>query len=110
MQVSLGGLVSTKKHSPSTKAAERLKTKVKMESESRVNGSDENLIFCEPETDDTNSVRAPAEENARAKAQKWCPPKSPFNLLQETLFSDPFKLLVSTILLSKPSGEVCLLS
>lgn len=39
------------------------------------------------------------------KNQKWLPPKSPFNLVQETLFHDPWMLLVATIFLNKTTGE-----
>lgn len=38
--------------------------------------------------------------------KKWTPPRSPFNLVQETLFHDPWKLLVATIFLNKTSGEL----
>ena len=34
----------------------------------------------------------------------WIPPKSPYNLVQETLFHDPWKLLVATIFLNKTTG------
>lgn len=36
--------------------------------------------------------------------RKWIPPKSPFNLVQETLFHDPWKLLVATIFLNRTAG------
>ncbi|KAM9351127.1 methyl-CpG-binding domain protein 4 isoform 2-T2 [Symphorus nematophorus] len=40
----------------------------------------------------------------RRKAfKKWTPPRSPYNLVQETLFHDPWKLLVATIFLNKTS-------
>ena len=43
----------------------------------------------------------------RRKAfKKWTPPRSPFNLVQETLFHDPWKLLVATIFLNKTSGRI----
>ncbi|XP_069792996.1 methyl-CpG-binding domain protein 4 isoform X2 [Narcine bancroftii] len=35
---------------------------------------------------------------------KWTPPRSPFKLIQETLFHDPWKLLVATIFLNRTSG------
>ncbi|XP_071439261.1 methyl-CpG-binding domain protein 4-like isoform X2 [Hetaerina americana] len=35
----------------------------------------------------------------------WTPPKSPYNLIQETLFSHPWKLLVAAIFLNKTSGR-----
>ncbi|XP_048343932.1 methyl-CpG-binding domain protein 4 isoform X3 [Sphaerodactylus townsendi] len=42
----------------------------------------------------------------RRKAfQKWTPPRSPFNLVQETLFHNPWKLLIATIFLNKTSDE-----
>ncbi|XP_032065353.1 methyl-CpG-binding domain protein 4 isoform X2 [Thamnophis elegans] len=42
----------------------------------------------------------------RRKAfRKWTPPRSPFNLVQETLFHDPWKLLIATIFLNKTSDE-----
>ncbi|XP_063147704.1 methyl-CpG-binding domain protein 4 isoform X2 [Candoia aspera] len=45
----------------------------------------------------------------RRKAfRKWTPPRSPFNLVQETLFHDPWKLLIATIFLNKTSdGYPC---
>ena len=36
---------------------------------------------------------------------KWIPPKSPFNLIQESLFHDPWKLLIATIFLNRTSGR-----
>lgn len=36
---------------------------------------------------------------------KWTPPRSPFKLIQETLFHDPWKLLVATIFLNKTTGR-----
>ncbi|KAK2851602.1 hypothetical protein Q5P01_007878 [Channa striata] len=43
----------------------------------------------------------------RRKAfKKWTPPRSPFNLIQETLFHDPWKLLVAAIFLNKTSGKM----
>lgn len=43
----------------------------------------------------------------RRKAfKKWTPPRSPFNLVQETLFHDPWKLLVATVFLNKTSGRI----
>jgi len=36
--------------------------------------------------------------------EKWVPPYSPFCLVQESLFHDPWKLLVATIFLNKTTG------
>ncbi|KAF3697059.1 Methyl-CpG-binding domain protein 4 [Channa argus] len=45
----------------------------------------------------------------RRKAfKKWTPPRSPFNLIQETLFHDPWKLLVAAIFLNKTSGKMAI--
>lgn len=40
--------------------------------------------------------------------KKWTPPRSPFNLVQEILFHDPWKLLVATIFLNKTSGKMAI--
>ncbi|XP_076362291.1 uncharacterized protein LOC143253050 isoform X2 [Tachypleus tridentatus] len=39
---------------------------------------------------------------------KWTPPKSPYNLVQESLYHDPWKLLVSTIFLQKTTGRAAI--
>ncbi|KAK2899114.1 hypothetical protein QQF64_031422 [Cirrhinus molitorella] len=44
----------------------------------------------------------------RKAFRKWTPPRSPFNLVQETLFHDPWKLLVATIFLNKTSGKMAI--
>ena len=38
----------------------------------------------------------------------WVPPRSPYNLVQEILFHDSWKLLVATIFLNKTSGKVAI--
>ena len=35
----------------------------------------------------------------------WVPPKSPYGLVQEILFHDPWKLLIATIFLNKTTGK-----
>ncbi|BFZ08170.1 hypothetical protein BsWGS_11209 [Bradybaena similaris] len=37
--------------------------------------------------------------------EKWIPPRSPFCLVQESLFHDPWKLLVAAIFLNKTTGR-----
>jgi len=37
---------------------------------------------------------------------KWIPPRSPFDLIQEKLYPDPWKLLVATIFLNKTNNKV----
>ncbi|KAG5279467.1 hypothetical protein AALO_G00078100 [Alosa alosa] len=54
------------------------------------------------------SLRACLSPPKRKAFKKWTPPRSPFNLVQETLFHDPWKLLVATIFLNKTSGKMAL--
>lgn len=42
------------------------------------------------------------------KKLEWIPPKSPYNLVQETLFHDSWKLLIATIFLNKTSGKLAI--
>uniref|UniRef100_A0A9J7Y0A7 Methyl-CpG-binding domain protein 4 n=1 Tax=Cyprinus carpio carpio TaxID=630221 RepID=A0A9J7Y0A7_CYPCA len=44
----------------------------------------------------------------RKAFRKWTPPRSPFNLVQETLFHDPWKLLVATVFLNRTSGKMAI--
>ncbi|PIK43963.1 putative methyl-CpG-binding domain protein 4 [Apostichopus japonicus] len=46
----------------------------------------------------------PSSLQSKVKGEKWTPPKSPYNLVQENLFHDPWKLLVATIFLNKTTG------
>ncbi|KAK6176570.1 hypothetical protein SNE40_014831 [Patella caerulea] len=39
---------------------------------------------------------------------KWTPPKSPYNLIQESLFHDSWKLLVATIFLNRTTGKAAI--
>ncbi|XP_062617692.1 dentin sialophosphoprotein-like isoform X2 [Saccostrea cucullata] len=39
---------------------------------------------------------------------KWTPPKSPFHLIQESLYHDPWKLLVATIFLNRTTGKAAI--
>lgn len=41
---------------------------------------------------------------AMKRDTSWIPPRSPFNLVQENLFHDPWKLLVATIFLNRTTG------
>lgn len=54
------------------------------------------------------SIRDCLSPPRRKVFKKWTPPRSPFNLVQETLFHDPWKLLVSTIFLNKTSGKMAI--
>lgn len=54
------------------------------------------------------SLRDDLSPPRRKAFKKWNPPPSPFNLVQETLYSDPWKLLVATIFLNKTSGKVAI--
>jgi len=37
---------------------------------------------------------------------RWIPPQSPYGLIQEKLYHDPWKLLIATIFLNKTRGSV----
>ncbi|XP_068079349.1 methyl-CpG-binding domain protein 4 [Danio rerio] len=55
------------------------------------------------------SRRSEAVRRPRRKVfRKWTPPRSPFRLVQETLFHDPWRLLVATIFLNKTNARVAL--
>uniref|UniRef100_A0A8C5QG92 Methyl-CpG-binding domain protein 4 n=1 Tax=Leptobrachium leishanense TaxID=445787 RepID=A0A8C5QG92_9ANUR len=54
------------------------------------------------------TIAGALEPPKRKAFSKWTPPRSPFNLVQETLFHDPWKLLVATIFLNKTSGKVAI--
>ncbi|KAL2101980.1 hypothetical protein ACEWY4_003741 [Coilia grayii] len=54
------------------------------------------------------SIKDSLSPPRRKAFKKWTPPRSPFNLVQETLFHDPWKLLVATIFLNKTSGKMAL--
>lgn len=53
-------------------------------------------------------VRLPALQlkNPKLRALTYVPPRSPYNLIQESLFHDPWKLLVATIFLNKTTGKL----
>lgn len=44
----------------------------------------------------------------RKALRKWTPPRSPYKLVQETLFHEPWKLLVASIFLNKTSGKMAI--
>ncbi|KAK3103518.1 hypothetical protein FSP39_019827 [Pinctada imbricata] len=39
---------------------------------------------------------------------KWTPPKSPYGLVQESLYHDPWKLLIATIFLNRTTGKAAI--
>jgi len=47
---------------------------------------------------------AGSPSSAMKRDTSWIPPRSPFNLVQENLFHDPWKLLVATIFLNRTTG------
>ncbi|MBN3302045.1 methyl-CpG-binding domain protein 4 [Amia ocellicauda] len=54
------------------------------------------------------SVREAPSPPRRKAFKKWTPPRSPFSLVQETLFHDPWKLLIATIFLNRTSGKMAI--
>ena len=54
-----------------------------------------------------NRVSLPAPRGKTKQALgRWTPPRSPYNLVQESLFHDPWKLLVATVFLNRTTGAV----
>jgi len=47
----------------------------------------------------------PVKSPGIASKTRWSPPESPYDLIQETYHEDPWKLLVATMFISKPSDE-----
>ncbi len=56
-------------------------------------------------TQDDANKDSPKKIQRSASSRKWTPPRSPFHLIQEDLFHDPWKLLVATIFLNRTGGE-----
>ena len=44
----------------------------------------------------------------RQHFKTWVPPKSPYNLIQESLYNNPWQLLVATIFLNKTQGKTAI--
>ncbi|KAK3585865.1 hypothetical protein CHS0354_038396 [Potamilus streckersoni] len=75
----------------------------------------ENTEESNPSTPPTNEIESQYFYNGVYIPQPqlhrdmfWTPPKSPFNLIQESLFHDPWKLLIATIFLNKTSGKAAI--
>nr|XP_014345027.1 PREDICTED: methyl-CpG-binding domain protein 4 [Latimeria chalumnae] len=56
----------------------------------------------------SKSVKEAPSPPRRKAFNKWTPPRSPFNLVQETLFHNPWKLLIATIFLNKTAGKMAI--
>eukprot|EP00795_Rhopilema_esculentum_P006869 gene6869-12469_t len=58
----------------------------------------------------SKSSGAKEKSNRRGKHMEgiYKPPKSPYNLIQEVLYENPWKLLVATIFLNKTSGKLAI--
>ena len=53
----------------------------------------------------TSDYFEPNDSPSKSKlSPNWIPPKSPYNLIQESLFHDPWKLLIATIFLNRTTG------
>ncbi|XP_034231526.1 uncharacterized protein LOC117639756 [Thrips palmi] len=59
---------------------------------------------------DANIVEQPVSSagRKREKNSDSAPPRSPFNLIQEDLFHDPWQMLISTIFLNSTSGRIAI--
>lgn len=62
------------------------------------------LNTCSGETTFKNYDGVDQNYHSCVTVQKWVPPRSPFNLLQETFYHDPWQLLIATIFLTKTPG------
>jgi len=70
--------------------------------------SDESLLSTSASVANNTSTQAVTDGNtsaARKRDTSWIPPRSPFNLVQENLFHDPWKLLVATVFLNRTTGN-----
>ncbi|XP_035864133.1 methyl-CpG-binding domain protein 4 isoform X3 [Sander lucioperca] len=70
-----------------------------------VRDSQNDDLHCLTAYESSSSSLSPPRRKA---FKKWTPPRSPYNLVQETLFHDPWKLLVATIFLNKTSGKMAI--
>ena len=50
--------------------------------------------------------KSPVPQPKLRRQLDWFPPRSPYNLVQESLFHDPWKLLVATIFLNRTTGDL----
>ncbi|KAM6062062.1 methyl-CpG-binding domain protein 4, partial [Chlamydotis macqueenii] len=82
-------------------------TAVKMPSEESIPRTQVDRRKTSPYFSSKYSKEAPSPPRRKA-FRKWTPPRSPFNLIQETLFHDPWKLLIATIFLNKTSGKMAI--
>ena len=56
------------------------------------------------------SVVSDSKSSVVKRDTSWVPPRSPFNLVQENLFHDPWKLLVATIFLNRTTGCITVIA
>jgi hypothetical protein len=66
--------------------------------------------FNEQKTDACSETDENLDKRPKHLFVHYVPPKSPFNLIQESLFHDPWRLLISTIFLHRTSGKLSELS
>jgi methyl-CpG-binding domain protein 4 len=74
------------------------------------NSSDnkKNIMKCKYFKTKTSDGTEISDAKEIMKAIIWVPPKSPYNLIQESLYQEPWKLLVATIFLNRTSGKVAI--
>lgn len=99
----------TRRASPDSGLQPVLDTSGGQEDESPSRSTGSRLLAEKRKTSPYFSGRNGALSPPKRKAfRKWTPPRSPFNLVQETLFHDPWRLLVATIFLNKTSGKMAI--
>ena len=92
--------LATKRRSRKTKTSKLTKTL-----DSYEGANDGKLLEGRISTVVSSSYFKPSIPSCKSKfVPNWIPPKSPFNLIQESLFHDPWKLLIATIFLNRTSG------
>lgn len=61
--------------------------------------------YFKKSSNDDSDLRLKMKSFGAGNRVKWKPPSSPYNLIQETLYKEPWKLLVATIFLNKTRGQ-----
>jgi len=72
--------------------------RVPSQSDDKIFQSDVSGTVCQSVPFDKNVLKSKIKT-------KWTPPRSPFNLVQEHLYHEPWQLLVATVFLNRTQGE-----
>ncbi|EEC12860.1 conserved hypothetical protein [Ixodes scapularis] len=83
---------------PSTRAVTRLRGRLKQ-------GSSDGVLVVPGRGKKSPYFGSRGLQPPKLSGQPWVPPKSPYGLVQESLYHDPWKLLVATIFLNRTTGK-----